>query len=100
MGSLGPFLIFYQVLADETSPRWFRVVMPGGAWFCVVLLSVYCLDAFDNRALVAIIAVLGLVPALLALPIAMQRAWRRDEVGVALVLAWLVTPLAPSSSLA
>ncbi len=90
IATLGAFLFFYQVLADEKSPRWFRVVMPGGAWFCVVLLSVYCLDAFDNRALVAIIAVLGLVPALLALPIAMQRAWRRDEVGVALVLAWLV----------
>jgi diguanylate cyclase len=27
---------------------------------------------------------------LLALPIAMRRAWRRDEVGIALVLAWVV----------
>jgi diguanylate cyclase len=93
VATLGSFLFFYQVLADAAAPRWFRRVMPAGAWLCALLLAVYCLDAFDNRTLTAIIGVLGLAPAALALPIAMRRAWRRDEVGIALVLAWLVYTL-------
>lgn len=90
VATLGSFLFFYQVLVDNATPRWFRRVMPAGAWLCGALLAVYCFDAFDNRTLTAIIAVLGLVPAGLALPIAIKRAWRRDEVGIALVLAWVV----------
>ncbi|TAG06280.1 MAG: GGDEF domain-containing protein [Betaproteobacteria bacterium] len=93
VATLGSFLFFYQVLADAASPRWFRRAMPAGAWLCALLLAVYCLDAFDNRTLTAIIGVLGLAPAALALPIAVRRASRRDEVGIALVLAWLVYTL-------
>jgi len=93
VATLGSFLFFYQVLADAASPRWFTRLMPAGAWLCAALLAVYCFDAFDNRALTAIIGVLGLVPAGLALPIAMRRAWRRDEVGVALVSAWVIYTL-------
>ncbi len=93
VATLGSFLFFYQVLTDTGSPRWFARLMPAGAWLCAALLLVYCFDAFDNRMLTAIIGVLGLVPAGLALPIAMSRAWRGDEVGIALVLAWVIYTL-------
>ncbi len=93
VATLGSFLFFYQVLTDASSPRWFTRLMPAGAWLSAALLAVYCFDAFDNRTLTAIVVVLGLVPAGLALPIAMRRAWRRDEVGIALVLAWVIYTL-------
>jgi diguanylate cyclase len=92
IATFGSFLFFYQMLADAdtAAPRWFARLMPLGAWLCAALLAVYCFDAFDNRMLTAIIVVLGLMPAGTALPIAMRYAWRRDEVGIALVLAWVI----------
>lgn len=88
--TLGAFLFFWLVLVKPPPPRWFVHVMRTGAIVSALLLVVYCLDVFDNRTLTAIIAVMGLLPASLALPVAIGRAWRGDAIGIALVVGWLV----------
>jgi diguanylate cyclase len=70
--------------------RHFSRVMKGGAVLTGVLAIVYLLDLIDNRALSAIVSVLGPVPALLGVPGAWSRARQRDPIGWCFLLAWAI----------
>jgi diguanylate cyclase (GGDEF)-like protein len=86
----GSFLFTEHALAQPGGSGLFSRVMKGCAAACIVLLTIYCLDIFDTRALTGIIAVIGPLPSLLGIPGAINRARRGDSVGFALLLAWSV----------
>lgn len=85
----GSFLFIEQALAHAGSSRWFSRIMKAGAAFTVVFALLFALDLIDLHTVTAIVGTLGLAPALLGLPGAVQRARRGDSVGSYFLVAWL-----------
>ena len=64
--------------------------MRSGAVLCGVLALVYVLELLSSHVITGIVSLLGLVPALMGIPGALQRARRGDSIGTTLLLAWVV----------
>jgi diguanylate cyclase len=100
IATTGSFLFIGQVLAGHLPRSRWLLAMRGGALLSAVLLVVYALGTIDNRAVAAIITVLGLLPVLMGMPGAWRAARRGDPVGTTLLLAWVVYFLATATAIA
>ena len=91
MATCGSFLFIGQALAGSDKPR-SRLLrtMRGGAVLCVLLAVVHALDVLNTQIIAVIVSILGLVPALMGIPGAVQRTRQGDAVGPSLLLAWVV----------
>lgn len=90
MATCGSFLFIGQALAAGDPHNRRMRTMRWGAAGTALLAVAFALDAFDTRALTAIVSILGLVPALMGIPGALVRMRQGDAVGRTLLLAWLV----------
>ena len=90
LATCGSFLFISQALAGDRPHSLLLKSMRGGAMLCALLALVYALDVLSTPAIAAIISIMGLVPALMGIPGAVQRSLRGDAVGSSLLLAWLV----------
>lgn len=97
MATCGSFLFISQALAGDRPGSLLLRVMRGGAVLCVVLAALYAAGVLSSRAMTGIVSILGLVPALMGIPGAVARARRGDQVGTALLLAWLLYFLATAT---
>jgi diguanylate cyclase len=78
-----------QTLTGRTRPI-FQRIMWGGAVLCALLITMYSLDAFSTATVTVIVTVLGPIPSLLCMPQFIQRARKRDAIGIYLLLAWTI----------
>jgi len=83
-------LFIEAVLANDMSPP-LRRAMKVIAFSMVIFALLFALDLLSNRLLAIVMAVLGLMPALLGLPGAMARVRRGDSVGTYFIVAWLTS---------
>ena len=90
VATCGGFLFISEILHSRQPLAWRLKLMRGGAVLACLLALAYGLDAFDSRAMVAIVTVLGPVPALIGIPGAWHLARRRDPMGATLLVAWAV----------
>lgn len=90
MATCGSFLFISQALAGHRPKSLLLRTMRGGAVVCAVLALAYALDLLSTRAITGVVSILGLVPALMGIPGAVQRARHGDAVGTSLLMAWLV----------
>ena len=90
MATCGSFLFIGQALAAGDPHNRRMRTMRWGAAGTALLAVAFALDAFNTRALTAIVSILGLVPALMGIPGALVRMRQGDAVGSTLLLAWLV----------
>jgi two-component system sensor histidine kinase/response regulator len=90
MASCGAYLFVEQALARPGMDRIFSRLMKGGAVLCVLGASAFGLGLVNDKALVAIVSTLGIMPMLLGLPGAFQRARRGDPVGIYFLVGWAV----------
>ena len=90
MATCGSFLFISQALAGHRPKSLLLRTMRGGAILCAVLALAYALDLLSTRAITGVVSILGLVPALMGIPGAVQRARHGDAVGTSLLMAWLV----------
>jgi signal transduction histidine kinase/DNA-binding response OmpR family regulator/HPt (histidine-containing phosphotransfer) domain-containing protein len=88
--SCGAYLFVEQALARPGKDRIFSRLMKGGALLCVASALAWSLDLIAMRTVVIIISTLGVLPMLLGLPGAFQRARNRDKVGVYFLVGWAV----------
>ncbi len=91
MASCGGYLFVEQSLARPGVDRTFSTLMKAGAALTALFAVAYCFDAFSVEVLVIIVSTLGLLPMLLGLPGAYQRARRGDSVGIYFMLGWAVS---------
>lgn len=89
LASAGTFLFVEEVLRGPERHRWFSPAMKGGAAFLAAVAWAYALDFIDVHAVSKVIGTVGLAPALIGLPGAVQRARRGDSVGWYFIAAWL-----------
>ncbi|HEU4459400.1 MAG TPA: diguanylate cyclase [Methylibium sp.] len=85
----GTFLFVEDVLRGTERHRWFSPVMKGGAALLGAVGLAYALDVIDVHAVSAVIGTVGLAPALMGLPGAVQRARRGESVGWYFIVAWI-----------
>jgi two-component system sensor histidine kinase/response regulator len=90
MASCGAYLFVEQALARPGMDRIFSRLMKTGALLCVLGAGAFGLDLIDDKALVAIVGSLGIMPMLLGLPGAFGRARRGDAVGTYFLVGWAV----------
>ena len=88
MASCGAYLFVEQALARPGMDRIFSRLMKTGALLCVLGALAFGVDLIDDKALVAIVGSLGILPMLLGLPGAFKRARRGDAVGTYFLLGW------------
>ena len=88
MASCGAYLFVEQALARPGRDRLFSILMKTGAALTVASAIAFGLDWFSVATLVAIVSTLGLMPMLLGLPGAFQRARRGDPVGIYFLVGW------------
>lgn len=86
----GSFLFIEHTLRGPDQPRWRRLAMRGGAALCGLVAAAFVMDVLPLRAVTALMSVLGVVPALMGLSGALRRARAGDQIGLTLLLAWLV----------
>lgn len=86
----GSFLFISQVLVGHLPRSRLLWAMRSGAVLCGVLALVYVLELLSSHVITGIVSLLGLVPALMGIPGALQRARRGDSIGTTLLLAWVV----------
>ena len=91
MASCGAYLFVEQALARPGMDRTFSRLMKAGAALTVATALAYAYDAISVQTLVAIVSTLGLLPMLLGLPGAYQRARRGDAVGSYFMVGWAVS---------
>jgi diguanylate cyclase (GGDEF)-like protein len=87
--SAGAALFFDAALEQVARPAWFSRAMQGLA---VVLLAgalLFALDVIDVMAVSLIVGTLGLLPALMAAPLAWRLVRRGDPLGLVFLVAWL-----------
>jgi diguanylate cyclase len=89
VASAGTFLFVEEVLAGPERRRWFSPVMKAGAATLLAVAVVYMLGWIDVHVVSWVVGTLGLAPALMGLPGAVQRARRGDQVGWYFLVAWL-----------
>jgi len=87
----GGYLFVGQALARPGMDTIFSRIMKGGATLCVIAAAAFGLGLIEDRYLVAIIGSLGIMPMLLGLPGAFQRARRGDKVGIYFLIGWAVS---------
>jgi len=90
MASCGAYLFVEHALARPGVDRIFSRLMKTGALLCVLGAAAFGFDLIDDKALVAIVGSLGIMPMLLGLPGAFQRARRGDAVGTYFLVGWAV----------
>ena len=90
LASCGAYLFVEQALARPGMDRIFSRLMKAGAVLCVVGAGAFGLGLVNDKALVAIVSSLGIMPMLLGLPGAFQRARRGDLVGIYFLVGWAV----------
>jgi signal transduction histidine kinase/CheY-like chemotaxis protein/HPt (histidine-containing phosphotransfer) domain-containing protein len=90
LASCGAYLFVGQALARPGMDRIFTRLMKGGAVLCVIGATAFGLDLIHDKALVALVGSLGIMPMLLGLPGAFGRARRGDPVGYYFLLGWAV----------
>ena len=88
MASCGAYLFVEQALARPGHDRVFSVLMKTGAALTVASAAAFGAGLLDVQQLVAIVSTLGLMPMLLGLPGAFQRARRGDPVGMYFLIGW------------
>jgi diguanylate cyclase (GGDEF)-like protein len=89
LASAGTFLFVEEVLRGPERHRWFSPVMKGGAAFLAAVAWAYGLDFIDVHVVSKVIGTVGLAPALMGLPGAIQLARRGNSVGWYFIVAWL-----------
>ncbi len=90
MASCGAYLFVEQALARPGQDRIFSRLMKTGAALCVLSALAYASGLIGVDVLVAIVSTLGVMPMLLGLPGAFQRARRGDSVGIYFLAGWAV----------
>ena len=91
MASCGAYLFVEQALARPGRDRVFSRLMKIGAALTVLTAVGYAFDVIGVQVLVAIVSTLGLMPMLLGLPGAFQRARRGDSVGTYFLVGWAIS---------
>jgi diguanylate cyclase len=89
VASAGTFLFVEEVLSGPRPRPVFRAVMHTGAALLLLTAVIYALDWIHVHQVSWVVGTLGLLPALLGLPGAVQRARRGDSVGWYFLAAWL-----------
>ncbi|MFZ4289401.1 diguanylate cyclase domain-containing protein [Variovorax sp. HJSM1_2] len=84
------FLFFEHVLAGPDAPRWFSPLMKTGAWLTVVFMVSHALDLINTQTSSNIVGILGIVPTLAALPVAVSGLRRGNTLGIYVVLGALL----------
>jgi signal transduction histidine kinase/DNA-binding response OmpR family regulator/HPt (histidine-containing phosphotransfer) domain-containing protein len=88
MTSCGGYLFVGEALTRPGVDRVFPRLMRTGAVLCVVAAIAFGFDLIHDEALVAVVGSLGIMPMLLGLPGAFNRARRGDTVGVYFLIGW------------
>ena len=81
VAATGSFLFVEQALASTGTKRWFSILTKAGAALTIFFALCFSLDLIDIQQVTAIVGTLGLAPALLGLPGAINRARQGDSVG-------------------
>ena len=89
LATAASFLFMGHALLGHMPRSRFLRGMKAGAALTAVLLLAYVLDIISTRAATAIISVLGPLPSLVSLPIAVARVRRGDKVSATLLIAWV-----------
>lgn len=84
----GSFLFMGHALSDEGPPTRFLRAMQAGAAITAALLAAFVLGLIGTRTATAIISVLGPLPSLMSLPVALARVRRGDRISATLLAAW------------
>jgi len=84
----GSFLFMGHALADHGPPSRFLRTMQAGAALAAALLAAFALDLISTRTATTVISVLGPLPSLASLPIALARVRKGDRVSATLLAAW------------
>lgn len=90
---LGAFLFLEHTLQPRQPIRWYKYIMYAGAFFIVTQLAAYCLGLFSDseRANAGLIGVLVYyAPWLIALPLSLYQIFRRNLVGLFVLLAIII----------
>ncbi len=85
----GSFLFMGHALVGYQPRHRFMRAMEAGAALTGVLLVAFLLDFISTRTTTTIISVLGPLPSLVSLPIALARVRRGDAVSATLLVAWI-----------
>jgi diguanylate cyclase len=94
----GTFLFLEEALRDTQSgslttgrarPIW-RRIMWGGAALTALLALLYALGVFNTAVVTIIVTILGPMPSLLCMPQFIERARKRDAIGIYLLIAWTI----------
>ena len=88
MTACGGYLFVGEALTRPGVDRIFPRLMRTGAVLCIVAATAFGFDLIHDAALVAIIGSLGIMPMLLGLPGAFNRARRGDTVGIYFLVGW------------
>jgi len=89
--SCGAYLFVLQALARPGMDRIFARLMRIGAALTLVTAVAFAFDLVSVEVLVAIIGTLGIMPMLLGLPKAFNRARRGDTVGTYFLVGWSIS---------
>ena len=91
MASCGAYLFVEQALARPGLDRTFSRLMKLGAVLTVVTAVAYAFNLIGVQGLVAVVSTLGVMPMLLGMPGAFQRARRGDAVGIYFLAGWAIS---------
>ncbi|SDE93802.1 Signal transduction histidine kinase [Massilia sp. PDC64] len=88
MTSCGAYLFVGSALTRPGVDRIFPRLMQTGAVLCVIAAIAFGVGLIEDEALVAVVGSLGIMPMLLGLPGAFNRARRGDTVGIYFLVGW------------
>jgi signal transduction histidine kinase/DNA-binding response OmpR family regulator/HPt (histidine-containing phosphotransfer) domain-containing protein len=88
MTSCGAYLFVGSALTRPGVDRIFPRLMQTGAVLCVIAAIAFGVGLIHDEALVAVVGSLGIMPMLLGLPGAFNRARRGDTVGIYFLVGW------------
>jgi diguanylate cyclase len=94
----GTFLFLEEALREHNlllpgsvAPRrTFQRIMWGGAILCAILAILFSTDVFNTSVMTLVVTVMGPLPSLICMPQFIQRARRRDPIGIYLIIAWTI----------
>ncbi len=90
IASCGAYLFVEEALARPGIDRTFSRLMKLGAALTLLAAGAYAVDLISVERVVIVISTLGLLPMLLGVPGAYQRARRGDLVGTYFLIGWTV----------
>lgn len=85
---IGAFLFMGHALVRSTGL--FLRIMQGGAAIAGLLCAAFLLDLLSTPAAMTVLTVLGPLPSLISVPMAIRRMREGDPIGRTLILAWAV----------